>query len=452
MGLEVATYISSLVTSNPVGGADQKAQGDDHLRLIKSVLQSTFPNASKAYYFPQILTKSADYSLLVGDGHALVVVDTSGATRTISLPNTGTIVAGWKATIIKAHASNSLIIDTPGAETINGAASVTLTSIYDCVTVMWDGTEWKITANNVVAAATTSLAGKVELLTQTELNTGTDSTRVPTADILKALARNFFTNNVSSLGRGYLAGLGLSNNGTDAVNDIDVAVGECRDSTNAKNMALGSAITKRLDASWAVGTNQGGLDTGTVADGTYHVWLIERSDTGVTDVLFSTSASAPTMPTNYDYKRRIGSIIRSGATILAFSQLGDEFLLSTAVLDVDATNPGTSAVSRTLTVPDGIKVRAIISVGWYAGSSGSGVYFSSLDQSNQQAHTFSTAVAVSPFLTISNNTATYNGCGGRIEIRTNTSRQIRSRAHTSGASDHLVVATYGWVDRRGRDD
>jgi hypothetical protein len=42
MGLETATYIPSLVTSNPDGG-DQRSTADDHIRLLKSVLRRTFP-------------------------------------------------------------------------------------------------------------------------------------------------------------------------------------------------------------------------------------------------------------------------------------------------------------------------------------------------------------------------------------------------------------------------
>lgn len=44
MGLESATYISQLVATNPVGGVDDYATADDHLRLIKAVLQGQFPN------------------------------------------------------------------------------------------------------------------------------------------------------------------------------------------------------------------------------------------------------------------------------------------------------------------------------------------------------------------------------------------------------------------------
>jgi len=47
MALETATYLSELNTSNPAA-SDQKAEGDDHIRLIKTVLKTTFPNVSGA--------------------------------------------------------------------------------------------------------------------------------------------------------------------------------------------------------------------------------------------------------------------------------------------------------------------------------------------------------------------------------------------------------------------
>lgn len=47
MALESASFINQLVTTNPTGG-DPKGQGDDHIRLLKSVLKSTFPNITGA--------------------------------------------------------------------------------------------------------------------------------------------------------------------------------------------------------------------------------------------------------------------------------------------------------------------------------------------------------------------------------------------------------------------
>ena len=44
MPLENAQFIGQLVPTNPNGDTDPKAQGDDHLRLLKQVLQNQFPN------------------------------------------------------------------------------------------------------------------------------------------------------------------------------------------------------------------------------------------------------------------------------------------------------------------------------------------------------------------------------------------------------------------------
>lgn len=60
MGLEAATYIDELVISNPTG-LDEVNKGDDHLRLIKSVLQNSLGNISGA-----VLTTDVELNLLVG--------------------------------------------------------------------------------------------------------------------------------------------------------------------------------------------------------------------------------------------------------------------------------------------------------------------------------------------------------------------------------------------------
>jgi len=46
MGLESTTTISGLVSTNPVGGTDPVSEGDDHIRLLKTVLKMTFPNVN----------------------------------------------------------------------------------------------------------------------------------------------------------------------------------------------------------------------------------------------------------------------------------------------------------------------------------------------------------------------------------------------------------------------
>jgi len=240
---------------------------------------------------------------------------------------------------------------------------------------------------------------------------------------------------------GHLFGLTLSNNAGDATNDIDIAIGNARDSTDAQNIVLVGALTKRLDAAWAVGTNQGGLDTGSITNTTYHVWLIKRSDTGVVDVLFSTSATSPSMPTNYDYKRRLGSIVRVGGAIELFTQYDDLFLLSSPVVDVNVSNLGTSSSTYALaSVPTGIFIKAVIGAFVWKVANYAAVYVRALTQTDLAAAYNTTANVYDP--------SNGGGNSNNLEVMTDTSAQIAARSNVT--STNLIVITRGWVDTRGR--
>lgn len=245
---------------------------------------------------------------------------------------------------------------------------------------------------------------------------------------------------------GHLSGLTLANNASDATNDIDIAPGSVWAANGS--LVLSSALTKRLDAAWAVGSNQGGLDSGSPSNTTYHVYLIKRSDTGVVDALFSTSASSPTMPTNYDMKWRIGSIIRKSNAIVGFIQDGDLFQLKSMVADLGITDPGTSAVLRDLTVPAGIAVEALIAAGSYnANSQVHGFYFS--DPATDDIAPSAYQAAQLSYLG-GNAGGFSNGASVELRVRTNTSAQIRTRASHSSVAVYFFIHTRGWVDRRGR--
>ena len=164
---------------------------------------------------------------------------------------------------------------------------------------------------------------------------------------------------VAGVATSFIGGLTISNNGSDGDHDIDIAVGSARDYTDAVTMTQGTAgLTKRIDATWAVGDGNGGLDsTDTLAVLTgYGVYLIRRSDTGVVDVLISSdmtaAGSALTMPTSYDQKRLIGWIhTDSSANILAFIQSGDYFrILGTNIPSLADTDAG-NAKDLTMTCP-----------------------------------------------------------------------------------------------------
>lgn len=91
----------------------------------------------------------------------------------------------------------------------------------------------------------------------------------------------------------------IANNATDADNDIDFTAGNFQFSDKS-NIAVLLATTKRLDASWTVGTNNGGLDTGSKANSTwYYVYAIHNPTSGVSDAIFSANATTPTLPNGY---------------------------------------------------------------------------------------------------------------------------------------------------------
>ncbi len=245
---------------------------------------------------------------------------------------------------------------------------------------------------------------------------------------------------IAVLPQGYLSGLTLSNNAVDTLKDIDVATGVARDTTDAANMNLNSVITKQLDAAWAVGTNQGGLDTVAVeASKTYHVWLIKRSDTSVVDVLYSLSATSPTMPASYDYKRRIGAVLTDASSnIIQFVQDGNMFTLRSPILDVNVTTLSTSSVNYALSTPLGIKIDVIINP-WVSQASNAVVYIRD-PQTNDDAP----SGTIAPIGTHHSLSAT--GDTAKMTVKTNTSSQISARS--SAANTTLRVATLGWIDYR----
>lgn len=245
---------------------------------------------------------------------------------------------------------------------------------------------------------------------------------------------------------GTLSGCTLSNDGGTPASVLDIAACFTRDSTNSANMNQSSAYTKDITAAWSLGSGGGALDTGVISNATYHIFEIKRQDTGVVDYLASLSPSSPTLPSGYTYFRRIGSIVRSGGSIVSFFQNGNIFTLTT-VSSTQSTNPGTSAVTNTLPIPTGLVLIANIYVG--------------LQESGQPPNNYMLVTAMSQTDTTPSTTNFTVGTGGAaavvdsgtngamLQIPTNTSAQIRTRVASSGGNTKVNVTTVGWIDTRG---
>jgi hypothetical protein len=221
---------------------------------------------------------------------------------------------------------------------------------------------------------------------------------------------------------------------------MDISQGAANDVSYGGMMAMGSTIRKTT-SSWAVGSGNGGLDTGAIATSTwYHFFLIKRTDTGVVDVLFSTSASSPTMPTNYTLKRRIGSAKTNGSSQWTLvTQVGDEFIWASSVVEFSSLATTASRVSTTLTVPTGVVVTAKLRTALTAGGGGS---VSTFIQSLLENDTAPSATLCDLFAPTSATVI------AGLSVVTNTSAQTGVRSSTTTGT--LAVSTYGWIDRRGK--
>jgi hypothetical protein len=203
-----------------------------------------------------------------------------------------------------------------------------------------------------------------------------------------------------------------------------------------------SAIAKTT-AAWAVGTAQGGIDTGAIANSTwYYFYAIRRPDTGVTDVIFSLSSSAPTLPANYTQYRYIGAGLTNGsAQWTKFYQNGDEFSWDVPVgADITTAAQGTTQISYTMSVPRGRVMKWLGSMQW-AGAGNSLIIVGSPSQTL-------------PIPSLANGDLYQTTSGATISTYinslTNTSAQIAINA--SAASTAIKARTYGWIDARGRND
>jgi hypothetical protein len=102
----------------------------------------------------------------------------------------------------------------------------------------------------------------------------------------------------------------IANNASNPNTQMDIGAGIIN-YDNGSGQLLCPAITKTLQSSgsWTAGTNQNGLDTGARANSTwYYIFQIIKNSDNTSDILYSTSRTAPTVPSGYTLVAWIGRI------------------------------------------------------------------------------------------------------------------------------------------------
>ncbi|MBY3500193.1 hypothetical protein [Rhizobium laguerreae] len=261
--------------------------------------------------------KSGDYTALPSDDNA---VHRFTANAILTLTAAATLGANWHYVVLAD--GGDVTIDPNGSETIDGAATLLVRNGY---------------------SATVYCTGSAFI---------TD----------KVIARLDSKADASAVGSFVIGGI-LSNNGSSPNTHVDIAAASVRSGSSFASNA--STFTKRLDAAWAAGTGNGGLDTGTKATNTtYRVWPLRKTADGSADFAFSTSTTAGgvTVPSGYTVVAPngidIGMIVTdSGGNIIRFIQDGNYFRWNVSSLPNDLSTTATRAISLlTCTLPTGRRV------------------------------------------------------------------------------------------------
>lgn len=222
----------------------------------------------------------------------------------------------------------------------------------------------------------------------------------------------------------------IANNVTDANNDIDFSAGVFNFS-DGSGQAVASALTKRLDASWVAGTNQGGLDTGAEANSTwYHCYAIYNPTTLVSDFLFSTGATIPTsLPSGYTKYKWVGAFYNnSSGNISPFKQDGKTITFSTVPVYNNTSIPTATFENVTTITPLGIRVKALLAGVVDGGSGVNGMIV------KDKVTGFQVQVIY----------ASTDDGGSVFSQFTDTNSSLQVAKSTSATLDDFIMYNYGW--------
>lgn len=236
---------------------------------------------------------------------------------------------------------------------------------------------------------------------------------------------------------GFQSGAELSNDAGTPATVLDISAGVVASNETTPFLMTIGAFTKSIASTWTQGTGNGGLDTGAATNGNwYHVFVIAKAD-GTTDVLFSLSATAPTLPSTWVHKRRRGAFFYTAGAISAFIQDGDTFKYNTGSPPSDYSSTGTRAKSNlTVSTPSGVRTLGIFQClvnGGNAPNSQMILY----DGLNTNIAVQNQLAAGSSTITVVQTLQQFTDLGSHI--------QMQVAGTVSGGQS---LTTLGWIDRR----
>lgn len=161
----------------------------------------------------------------------------------------------------------------------------------------------------------------------------------------------------------------ISNNATDANNDIDFSAGNAPLDDKSGQVLLTSTLVKRLDASWVAGTNQGGLFSGTKANSTLY-YLFAITNGTINDGGFDSSPIGANIPAGYKGSYR-GTVLTDGSGNIRAFTLADKYMEYVSdITDYTPSPTNNVFATYTLSCPRKTNILAKVTLGLqYSGSS-----------------------------------------------------------------------------------
>lgn len=158
MALETGSFISDLIATNPTG-TDPRNQGDDHIRLVKSVLKSTFPNVTGAMLATQVelnildgaLVSTAELNIL--SGATLTTAELNfldGVTSAVQTQLDSKLAISNKATQVQAEAGTDDVAYMTALKTLQSITANASSPPAQTQTVWNTGTD---TTESIISAA-----------------------------------------------------------------------------------------------------------------------------------------------------------------------------------------------------------------------------------------------------------------------------------------------------------
>jgi hypothetical protein len=130
----------------------------------------------------------------------------------------------------------------------------------------------------------------------------------------------------SGLPKSYIEGLATS---WVSVTTVRIGPGSCRSDDNTTDLS----ISANEDAVITI-VGAGGRDAGSESSNTsYHIWLIYNPTSTDYAALISASATAPTLPSGYTKKRRVGSFYNDGSSNIAEFRVEEYYGLRWVIYD-----------------------------------------------------------------------------------------------------------------------